>query len=124
MKYSQQENHHGLLDFLKQLSLPTVEILLRYPDWRAAVFEAFSLPPLPLDTLPTIIEIFDQQGLLAGKVNDHTYTVQLDFDHVCEFTAWYFDGSLVLFCVGAELVVNRLTHLAVAALFDLPTNYN
>ncbi len=122
MKYDKQENLSRLLDFLKGVSLPTVEILLRYPDWRTAVFEAFSLPPLPLDKLPTIIEIFDQQGLLAGRVNDHTYTVQLDINHVSEFTAWYFDGEMVMFCVGAEFVVNRLQTLAIAALFDLPTH--
>ena len=117
-----QENINDLLDFLKSLSLHSVEILLRYPDWRTVVFEAFYQAPLPLDFLPVAIEVFDQKGLMVGRINDYTYTVQLEPNHVSEFTAWYFDGELVLFYVGDELIVNRLQLVSIAALFDSPIN--
>jgi hypothetical protein len=105
--------------FLSNLSIQTIELLLRYPDWRSRVLNAYLLPPLPFGFEPTLVEAFDQQGLLAGRINDYVYAVELPLSHRCEFIAWYFDSELVLFSVGAELAIDRLQLVGVAGLFDL-----
>lgn len=113
------ESHRGVIEqLLKELSIESIEVLLRYPQWRMRVIEAYHCSPLPMDYSPLVVEVFDQQGLLAGRVGDYRYSVEVPFDHVSEFTAWYFDGELVLFQGGGEIVINRLSWVSVAALFE------
>jgi hypothetical protein len=114
---------NGLIQSLiESVSTKSVELLLCYPTWRMAVLEAFKLAPLPMNYEPTLIEAFDQQGLLAGRVNDLVYTVDLLSDHHSEFVAWYFDGELVFFATGSEVIINRLQLVSVPGLFDLKGN--
>ncbi|MCA1992531.1 MAG: hypothetical protein LDL41_10935 [Coleofasciculus sp. S288] len=104
---------------LQRISPKSIEVLLRYPDMRSQVLSAMKLAPKPMGYEPTLIEIFDNSGLLAGRINDFVYTVQLPPEHCSEFIAWYFDGELVLFAVGSEVVVNRLQLMTVTGLFDV-----
>jgi hypothetical protein len=116
--------YHNSLSYqlIGRFSTHSVELLLRYPAWRMSVLEAFNLAPLPMNYDPTLIEAFDQQGLLAGRVNDLVYTVDLLSEHRSEFVAWYFDGELVFFATGSEVIINRLQLVSVAGLFDLKGN--
>jgi hypothetical protein len=104
------------------VSTNSIELWLRYPTWRMAVLEAFKLAPLPMGYEPSLIEAFDQQGLLAGRINDLVYTVDLPPEHRSEFVAWYFDGELVFFATGSEVIINRLQLVSVAGLFDFKGN--
>ncbi|MEM6404866.1 MAG: hypothetical protein AAF757_32355, partial [Cyanobacteria bacterium P01_D01_bin.116] len=44
-------------------------VLSQYPKWLEMVIEARDKPVLDKNYCPHVIEIFDQYGLLAGKVN-------------------------------------------------------
>ncbi|HAA32938.1 MAG TPA: hypothetical protein DCE56_40990 [Cyanobacteria bacterium UBA8553] len=112
--------NQSFVDFLRSLSPASVEVLIRYSSWRQQVIEALKRPTFPFSYQPDLIEIFDQQGLLAGRINDYVYTVTLPSTHRSQFMAWYFDGELAFFSVGSDVIVNRLTLLSVAGLFDLP----
>ncbi len=112
--------NQSFVNLLKSLSPNSVEVLIRYPSWRQQVIEALKLPDLPFSYQPDLIEIFDQQGLLVGRINDYVYTVTLPHEHQSKFMAWYFDGELAFFSVGSDVIVNRLSVLSVAGLFDLP----
>jgi hypothetical protein len=105
---------------LRAFSPEAVDVLIRYPYWREKVSQALKQPSFPFDYQPNVIEIFDQQGLLAGRINDHVYTITLPSFHVPKFLAWYLDGELAFFSVGSDVILNRLTSLSVAALFELP----
>lgn len=108
------------LQDLRKFSPETVDVLIRYPRLREQVFKAREQPPFPFDYQPNVIEVFDQQGLLAGRINDHVYTTTVPSLHSSKFLAWYLDGELAFFSVGSDVVLNRLTSLSVAASFDLP----
>ncbi|MEO1253349.1 MAG: hypothetical protein AAFY41_00505 [Bacteroidota bacterium] len=88
------------------------DILEPYPSWRAAVVKARALKQWPADKEPTTVEIYDQEGLLAGRLYNHAYSPQVALDRQSLFQAWFFNGKLVVFYVGNEVIVNRLTHWA------------
>ncbi|WP_127087365.1 hypothetical protein [Dulcicalothrix desertica] len=84
-------------------------VLSRYPEWLKMVIETIDKPPLDGDYYPHIIEVFDQHGLLAGKVYDKfAYECTRTVEEVSEFTAWFIDGELMVFYVGSEVLINRL----------------
>lgn len=97
-----------------QLPIHVRQLLQHYPTWQAAVAEALVLGPLVLDGNPTVVEIFDQQGLLAGRLYDYVYTASLPINHQSLFQAWYFDGELGIFYAGGEIIVNRMTNFDIA----------
>lgn len=105
---------------LKTFSSQSVDVLIRYPVLREQVIEALEQPAFPFSYQPDLIEIFDQQGLLAGQVNGYVYTVTLPPNHVSNFLAWYLDGELAFLSIGSQTIVNRFSLLSISASFDLP----
>ncbi|OKH33112.1 hypothetical protein NIES2101_40170 [Calothrix sp. HK-06] len=84
-------------------------VLSRYPEWLKMVLETIDKPPIDGDYYPHIIEVFDQHGLLAGKVNEKfAYECTRTVEEQSDFTAWFIDGELTVFYVGSEVLVNRL----------------
>jgi hypothetical protein len=84
-------------------------VLSQYPQWQQRVIEVFSKPILAVTYYPQVIEVFDQYGLLAGRLNNcFSYESSRTSIEESDFTAWLFDGELVVFYVGSFLVINRL----------------
>ncbi|MEO0687241.1 MAG: hypothetical protein AAFY76_19875 [Cyanobacteria bacterium J06649_11] len=84
-------------------------VLSQYPKWLEMLIEAKDKPVFDKNYCPHVIEIFDQHGLLAGKVNGlSAYECTRDIQQNSDFNAWLIDGELVVFYVGSELVINRL----------------
>jgi hypothetical protein len=104
---------------VKQISDKSIEILLKYPTWRKAVIEAESQPLIPANYQPDVIEFFDQQGLLASRVYGYVFSNGVPVAHRTQFIALYFDGELVLFLIGGEIVLSRLAQVSIFGLFEL-----
>ncbi|MEM9925389.1 MAG: hypothetical protein AAF915_16825 [Cyanobacteria bacterium P01_D01_bin.50] len=84
-------------------------VLSQYPKWLEMVIETQDKPVIDKNYCPHVIEIFDQHGLLAGKVNGlSAYECTRDIQEKSDFNAWLLDGELAVFYVGSSLVVNRL----------------
>ena len=91
-----------------------MSVLSSYPKWLAMVIEAVDKPILNKDYSPQVIEVFDQSGLLAGKVHGlSAYECSRKTEQKSDFNAWLIDGELVVFYIGSELVINRLEAIAV-----------
>ena len=89
-------------------------VLSQYPKWLEMVIEARDKPVLDKNYCPHVIEIFDQYGLLAGKVNGlSAYECNRDIQQKSDFNAWLIDGELAVLYIGTELVINRLEAIAV-----------
>ena len=89
-------------------------VLSQYPKWLEMVDEAKDKPVFDKNYCPNVIEIFDQHGLLAGKVNGlSAYECTRDIQQKSDFNAWLIDGELAVFYVGSSLIVNRLEAVAV-----------
>jgi hypothetical protein len=89
-------------------------VLSQYPKWLELVIEAQDKPVLDKNYCLHVIEIFDQHGLLAGKVNGlSAYECTRKTEQKSDFNAWLIDGELAVFYVGSSLVVNRLEAIAV-----------
>ena len=89
-------------------------VLSQYPKWLEMVIEARDKPVLDKNYCPHVIEIFDQYGLLAGKVNGlSAYECNRDIQQKSDFNAWLLDGELAALYIGTELVINRLEAIAV-----------
>jgi hypothetical protein len=107
------------ISLAQKLTTKSMNVLLKYPTWRGAINEVMSLEQLPPNYQPQIIEFFDQQGLLASKICGYVFSSAVPIGHRSEFFALYFDGELVLFVIGSEIVLSRLNGMSVFALFDL-----
>ena len=89
-------------------------VLSQYPKWLEMVTEARDKPVLDKNYCPHVIEIFDQHGLLAGKINGlSAYESTRKFKEKSNFNAWLLDGELAVLYVGTELVLNRLKAITV-----------
>ena len=89
-------------------------VLSQYPKWLEIVLEAHDKPVLDKNYCPHVIEIFDQHGLLAGKIIGlSAYECTRDIQQKSDFNAWLLDGELAVFYVGSSLIVNRLEAIAV-----------
>ncbi|AFY54282.1 hypothetical protein Riv7116_1737 [Rivularia sp. PCC 7116] len=89
-------------------------VLSQYPKWLEMVIEAQDKPVLDKNYCPHVIEIFDQHGLLAGKINGlSAYECTRDIQQKSDFNAWLLDGQLAVFYVGSKLIINRLEAVAV-----------
>ncbi|RUT01641.1 hypothetical protein DSM106972_067380 [Dulcicalothrix desertica PCC 7102] len=83
-------------------------VLSRYPEWLQIVLETIDKAPIDGDYYPHIIEVFDQHGLLAGKVQGKfAYECTRTVEEKSDFTAWFIDGELMVFYVGSEVLINR-----------------
>ena len=109
---------NNTLSLAHKLTANSLDVLLKYPNWRGAINEAMSLGQLPPNYQPMILEFFDQQGLLASRIYGYVFSSPVSVGHCSEFIALYFDGNLVFFVIGNEIVVSRLNGLCVFALFD------
>jgi hypothetical protein len=90
-------------------------VLSRYPQWLEMIIQTIDKVPLGMNYIPRVVEVFDQYGLLAGRINGcFSYESTRDSERESEFIAWLIDGELAVFYVGSELVINRLQILAVA----------
>ena len=89
-------------------------VLSQYPKWLEMVLEAHDKPVLDKNYCPHVIEIFDQHGLLAGKINGFSaYECTRNIQQKSDFNAWLIDGKLAVLYIGTELVINRLKAIAV-----------
>jgi hypothetical protein len=109
---------NNTLSLAHKLTANSLDVLLKYPTWRVAINEAISKGQLPPNYQPQIIEFFDQQGLLASRLYGYVFSSPVPIGHRSEFIALYFDGELVFFMIGNEIVLSRLNGLCVFALFD------
>lgn len=85
------------------------------PFWKQEVEKTLSLPPLPLDYQPRIVEIFDDLGLLAGSVLGEPYQCDRNESVPTTFVAWYLDGQLAFFYLGDLILIDRLSLMAKAS---------
>lgn len=92
---------------LSRLSSKALDVLIRYPFWRNAVQDAYLKPQIPPSS-PSVVECFDQSGLLLSRVNGYVKAISLPQQHHSLFLAMYFDGELVFFAVDNEVIVHRL----------------
>ncbi|NJO62927.1 MAG: hypothetical protein HC836_33310 [Richelia sp. RM2_1_2] len=89
-------------------------VLSQYPKWLSMIVEAIDKPILAQTYCPEIIEIFDQYGLLAGKVHGfYAYECTRKTEQKSDFNAWLIDGELVVFYIESELVINRLEAITI-----------
>jgi hypothetical protein len=89
-------------------------VLSSYPEWLKMIIQVIEQPPLSINYCPSIVEVFDQYGLLSGRIHGcFSYESTRNTEQESEFTAWFLDGELAVFYVGSELVINRLQILAV-----------
>ncbi|NJL10133.1 MAG: hypothetical protein HC908_08085 [Calothrix sp. SM1_7_51] len=105
---------------ISQLSLsPEASLILsQYPQWQLMVIEAINKPLLDINYCPSVVETFDQFGLLAGRIhNSFSYECTRDTRCKSDFIAWLFDGDLAVFYVNSEVIVNRLNRQCLEGLF-------
>ena len=80
--------------------------------WQDLSESTSDFKPFPSDYLPKSVEIFDQNGLIAGLVNgENTYYRDTKVYYIPDFLAWYLDGKLALFLVGKIVLFNRMQRL-------------
>ncbi len=94
------------------LSERTRDVLRKYPTWKEKVEQSMKMPPFKFDYVPSVIEIFDSEGLLGGTAWGQVYETQRLKEQQCEFVAWCLDGQLGVFYVGSEIIVNRCELMA------------
>ncbi len=103
-----------MVDKMINFSLEVSDCLSQYPKWLEMVDEAKEKPAFDKNYCPHVIEIFDQHGLLAGKIKGFSaYECTREIQQKSEFNAWLLDGELAVFYVGSSLIVNRLEAIAV-----------
>jgi hypothetical protein len=83
-------------------------VLNCYPEWQQVVNDAVNKPPFDENYCPEVVEVFDQHGLLVGRVCDsYSYETTRNVDQKSDFFAWLVNGELAVFYVDSEIVVNR-----------------
>jgi hypothetical protein len=88
-------------------------VLSRYPEWLEMIIKAIDLPLIDRNYCPEVIEVFDQYGLLVGRIHGClSYECNRNAQEPSNFIAWLLDGELAVFYVGYELVINRLQILS------------
>lgn len=84
-------------------------ILMNYPLWHQSLIEAIKKPLFETGYCPFVIEIFDQYGLLAGRINKFgCYECTRNINQESQFIAWMFDGELAIFYVDSHILLNRI----------------
>lgn len=92
-----------------------IQAMGQHSQWIRDVEEAQKLPPFPLNYTPEVVEIFDQLGVVCGIAFGVPYECDRPKDTLSEFMAWYLDGELALFYSGDTVLVDRFSHMAIAA---------
>jgi hypothetical protein len=88
-------------------------VLSRYPKWLEMIIEAIDKPLIDKNYCPEVIEVFDQYGLLVGRIHGClSYECNRNAEEPSSFIAWLLDGELAVFYVGYEIVINRLQILS------------
>jgi hypothetical protein len=88
-------------------------VLSRYPKWLTRILQVVEKPVIDKNYCPQVIEVFDQHGLLAGRVHGRlSYECSRVPQQTSDFMAWLIDGEIAVFYVGSELVINRVNILA------------
>ena len=86
-----------------------LSILEKYPEWQKIITEANRKPLFETGYCPFVIEIFDQYGLLAGRINKFgCYECERLGNEESQFIAWMFDGELAIFYVDSHILLNRI----------------
>ena len=84
-------------------------ILMNYPSWHKSLIEAVKKPLFETGYCPFVIEVFDQYGLLAGRINKFgCYECTRNSNQESQFIAWMFDGELAIFYVDSHILLNRI----------------
>ena len=91
------------------LNLEITSLLTQHPEWQKMLLSAIEKPKLDTGYCPFVIEIFDQYGLLAGKINKFgCYECTRNVEEKSNFIAWMFDGELAIFYVHSQMLLNRI----------------
>ena len=73
------------------------------------LLSAIEKPLFETGYCPFVIEIFDQYGLLAGRINKFgCYECKRSSSQESKFVAWMFDGELAIFYVDSQMLLNRI----------------
>ena len=91
-----------------KLSTNALSILNKYPEWKERVFQAMDKPKLSIDFSPETFEIFDQKGVMSGKIHGYPFDTTRDSNQASDFIAWVLDGELMFFHIQFEVIVNRM----------------
>lgn len=84
-------------------------LLQKYPSWQRMLLSAIEKPLFETGYCPFVIEIFDQYGLLAGRINKFgCYECERSSNQESQFIAWVFDGELAIFYVDSHILLNRI----------------
>ena len=84
-------------------------ILDNYPSWQRMLLSAIEKPLFETGYCPFVIEVFDQYGLLAGRINKFgCYECTRNSNQESQFIAWMFDGELAIFYVDSHILLNRI----------------
>ena len=90
-------------------NLEITSLLAHHPEWQQMLLEAIKKPKLDSGYCPFVIEIFDQYGLLAGRINRFgCYECTRNVEEKSNFIAWIFDGELAIFYVDSRMLLNRI----------------
>lgn len=84
-------------------------LLQKYPSWQNMLAETIEKPLFETGYCPFVIEIFDQYGLLAGRINKFgCYECRRNINQESQFIAWMFDGELAIFYLDEKILLNRM----------------
>jgi hypothetical protein len=85
------------------------EVLSQYPQWLDMLIRAIDRPTFSRDYCPSVVEVFDQYGLLCGRIHGYfSYESKRTSEQKSDFIAWLLDGELAVFCVGSEVVIDLI----------------
>ena len=101
-----QENNNS--QYNNKISTNANAILNRYPEWKERVFQAINKPKVSEDFSAETFEIFDQHGVMTGKIHGHPFDTTRDSNQTSDFIAWVLDGELMFFHIESEVLVNRI----------------
>lgn len=77
-----------------------------------------TLPNLPIDYHPKIIEFFDQNGVLLTQTPLGKIDYPRPQNHQAQYLAIYGDGELCFFSESGKILLNRLDNLAQGLLIN------
>jgi hypothetical protein len=93
------------------LSERTISILVKEPELVAYLQQVRSLPPFPPGYVPALIEeLFDDLPYRRWEFEQTTpsYERRCPPNYDPPFVEYSFDDETALFCVGGEVIVNRV----------------
>ena len=91
-----------------QVSTNALSVLNKYPEWKKRAFQAMDKPQLSSDFSAETLEIFDQHGVMTGKIHGIPFDTTRNSNQPSDFIAWVLDGELMFFQIQSEVIVNRI----------------